>query len=151
MTHQELCARTARFARQTIELVRPILSDPALKHAGSQLIRASAAVAANYRSTGESRSRADFISKLSIALEEADESIFWIELIAASATTIERASLSVLHREAKELAAILGASRRTALANRLSTRPPHSGRSDGRARSQTRESDHGVSPTDDDI
>jgi hypothetical protein len=53
MTHQELCARTARFARQAIETVRPILSDPALKHAGSQLIRSSAAMAANYRSTGE--------------------------------------------------------------------------------------------------
>jgi four helix bundle protein len=151
MTHQELCARTARFARQAIETVRPILSDPALKHAGSQLIRSSAATAANYRSTGESRSRPDFISKLSIALEEADESIFWIELIAASVAANERASLSALHREAKELAAILGASRRTALTNRPSTRQPSNGGLNVRPRSYRRESAHAVTPTDDDI
>jgi four helix bundle protein len=151
MTHQELCARTARFARQAIETVRPILSDPALKHAGSQLIRSSAAMAANYRSTGESRSRPDFVSKLSIALEEADESIFWIELIAASAGTIERSTLSALHREAKELAAILGASRRTVLTNRAPIRPPLNDGPNVRSRSRRRESAHAVTPTDDDI
>jgi four helix bundle protein len=151
MTHQELCARTARFARQAIDVARPTLSDPALRHAGSQLIRSSAAVAANYRSTGESRSRPDFISKLSIALEEADESIFWIELIAASATIVEHAALSALHREAKELAAILGASRRTVLANRPSPQPSSRGNPNVRPRSRVSESDHAVTPTDDDM
>jgi four helix bundle protein len=130
-----------------IDVARPVLSDPALKHAASQLIRSSAAVAANYRSTGESRSRPDFVSKLSIALEEADESIFWIELIAASAGTTDRSPLSALHREAKELAAILGASRRTVLTNRPPLRPPLA----GRARAQPRDFAHAVTPTDDDI
>lgn len=151
MTHQELCARTARFARMAIDVARPVLSDPALKHAASQLIRSSAAVAANYRSTGESRSRPDFISKLSIALEEADESIFWIELIATSAGAHEHASLSTLCREAKELAAILGASRRTVLSNRPSTRQPSNASPNVRPRSRAREFSHAVTPTDDDI
>jgi len=70
-------------------------------------------VAANYRAACRSRSKAEFVSKMSIVLEEADESAFWLELMAET-RTIDPHHMEILLKEANELAAIFGASLRTA-------------------------------------
>ena len=81
-----------------------------------QLARCSSSGAANYRAAQRSRSRAEFISKLSIALEEIDESNFWIELL-IDTRMISPQKVTDLLKEGQELFAILRASRNTARRN----------------------------------
>lgn len=78
-----------------------------------QIARSGTSVAANYRAAGKARSKAEFIAKLGIAEEEADETQFWLELIVESGT-ISAKQLEPLQQEAKELTAIIAASRITA-------------------------------------
>lgn len=81
-----------------------------------QLAEAASSVAANYRAAQRSRSRAEFISKLSIAFEETDESRLWIELL-VEAGMIPQRLVSDLLKEGDELCAILAFSRNTARKN----------------------------------
>jgi four helix bundle protein len=83
---------------------------------GNQLLRSGTSVGANYRSACRARSRPDFISKASIALEEADESQYWMELLIESGTIPEK-QLAALIKEADELVAILTVSVKTAKKN----------------------------------
>ena len=78
-----------------------------------QVLRSGTVVAANYRAAGRSRSRADFISKISIVAEEADETVFWIECLIES-EIVKADLLNDLLSEANELLAIVAASQRTA-------------------------------------
>src|SRR5258708_35031115 len=79
---------------------------------GKQLLRAGTSVAANYRAACRGRSRAEFASKLSIVVEEADESVFWLELLIESgAMKVEK--IGNLLTEARQLTAIFTASTRT--------------------------------------
>ncbi len=80
---------------------------------GNQLLRCGTAVGANYRSACHARSRADFISKIGVVTEEADESVFWIELL-ADLNIMKKERLEELLKEARELTAIFSASRQTA-------------------------------------
>jgi len=80
---------------------------------GRQVPRSGTAVAANYRSACRARSRADFISKIGITVEEADETAFWLELI-VDAGMIKRSKLESLLAETNELVRIFQASRTTA-------------------------------------
>lgn len=80
---------------------------------GVQLLRCGTAVAANYRAVCRSRSRAEFLAKLGIVIEEADESAFWLEMI-ADAGLVPESRLVNLKSEADQLAKILNASRTTA-------------------------------------
>ena len=82
-------------------------------HLQGQLIRCSTSVASNYRAACIAQSKASFISKLSIVVEEADESFFWLEFIVAE-KLLKNHLLEPLLREAKELTAIFVASRKTA-------------------------------------
>ena len=82
-----------------------------LKHV--QIVGSSTGMAANYRAAGLARSRAEFISKLGIVLEEADETLFWLEMLAESGV-MKAEKLTNLTSEAKELVAIFAASRTTA-------------------------------------
>jgi len=83
------------------------------KHIAGQLIRCSTSVAANYRASCLAQSKASFVSKMSIVLEEADESSFWLEFIIDE--KLMKANLvEALLSEAKELTAIFYASRKTA-------------------------------------
>lgn len=84
---------------------------------GKQLLRSATSVAANYRAAGRSRSRAEFISKMGTVVEEADESVFWLELL-VEAEVVEKQKVESLLREANELLAIFAASQRTAKANK---------------------------------
>jgi four helix bundle protein len=83
---------------------------------GSQLLRSATSVAANYRSVCRARSRADFVSKLGIVIEEADETAFWLELL-VDAELIPADKLCGLQSEANQLVAIFNASRTTAKRN----------------------------------
>ena len=113
MTPKELKDRTRRFAVNVIQLSRelPITLDG--RTVGQQLIRCGTSVAANYRASCRARSRAEFIAKLGTVEEEADESLFWLELVVdsklATATRVEK-----LLKEADELTAIFVASIKTA-------------------------------------
>lgn len=80
---------------------------------GKQLLRAGTSVGANYRATGRARSKAEFVSKMGIVVEEADEAVFWLECLAESAV-VRPELLADLLSEANELVAIFAASQRTA-------------------------------------
>jgi four helix bundle protein len=79
----------------------------------NQILRSATGVAANYRAVGLARSKAEFISKLGIVIEEADETVFWLELLSDSGI-IPASKLRELMAEGNELVAIFLASRKTA-------------------------------------
>jgi four helix bundle protein len=80
---------------------------------GSQLLRSGTSVAANYRACCRARSRAEFLSRLAIVIEEADETAFWLEFL-VEAAVIPEARLKDLVSESNQLVAIFNASRTTA-------------------------------------
>lgn len=113
MTPKELKDRTKRFAVDVIRLCRELPATLDGKHVGHQLIRCGTSVAANYRASCRARSRAEFISKLGTVEEEADESLFWLEVaVDAGLITLQRAQ--ALLKEADELTAIFVSSLKTA-------------------------------------
>jgi four helix bundle protein len=116
MNEEELKRRTKQFALQVIGLVGSLPGTVAARTIGSQLIRSGTSVGANYRSACRGRSKPDFNAKAGIALEEADESLYWMELLAESGT-VPLETLRALMKEASELVAIFTASIKTARAN----------------------------------
>jgi len=104
--------RTKAFALRMIKLASTLSKDFVGRRLGDQLLRSGTSVAANYRAACRARSRADFVNKLAVAEEEADESVFWMELLIESGLVSIR-RLEKLLGEANELTAILVASRRT--------------------------------------
>src|SRR6476659_5814322 len=105
--------RTKEFAKRIINLCRQLPRTQEARLIGSQLFRSGTSVGANYRAACRGRSRADFIAKLGIVLEEADESLYWLEIL--EETNIVRAELlAPLKSEARELRAIFVASVKTA-------------------------------------
>jgi len=80
---------------------------------GRQLLRSGTAVAANYRAAGRARSRAEFVARIGIVVEETEEVVFWLELI-GDRRLIPSARLADLREEANELLAIFAASQHTA-------------------------------------
>ncbi|MGA2987458.1 MAG: four helix bundle protein [Terriglobia bacterium] len=110
---EELRQRTKVFALRVIKLFRALPNKEDARVLGKQVLRSGTAVAANYRSACRARSRADFISKIGITVEEADESAFWLELL-IDAGIVKRARLEDLLVEANELVRIFQASRTTA-------------------------------------
>jgi len=84
---------------------------------GNQLIRSGTSVGANYRAVCRARSRAEFISKLGIVIEEADESAFWLEII-IEGDIIERKIVESLLSETNEIVAIMVSSKNSASKNK---------------------------------
>jgi four helix bundle protein len=115
MDAQELKARTKRFGLGTLQLVDSLPKTAVARTIGNQLLRSGTSVGANYRAACRARSRPDFISKLGIAIEEADESLYWMELL-IDAGIIDVDAHRSLMKEASELVAILMASAKTARA-----------------------------------
>jgi four helix bundle protein len=76
-----LRGRTKRFAVKVFDLIDEIPQSPKGRVVQTQLAKAASTAAENYRAAKRSRSRADFVSKLSIALEEIDETAFWLEFL----------------------------------------------------------------------
>jgi four helix bundle protein len=86
------------------------------KHIRGQVIRCSTSVAANYRATCLSQSKASFVAKISIVLEESDEAAFWLEFI-IDEKLLNKNLVDPLLKEAEELTAIFASSRKTASTN----------------------------------
>jgi four helix bundle protein len=110
----DLKRRTQEFALRIIRLCERLPSRPAARVIGNQLLRSGTSVGANYRAARRARSGPDFVSKIGIVLEEADECVYWLELLCASGI-VNPAKLGPLTCEAEELVAIFAASRLTAL------------------------------------
>ena len=113
MKGDELKKRTKGFAHRCVKLAMALPDTPLGNHIQGQLIRCSTSVASNYRASCIAQSKASFISKLSIVIEEADESIFWLEFI-LDENLLKKYIVEPLMKEAEELTAIFIASRKTA-------------------------------------
>ncbi|MEO5976693.1 MAG: four helix bundle protein [Chryseolinea sp.] len=110
MNSDELCARTKAFSLKVVVLFKSLPKSVEAQVMGKQLLRSAMSVAANYRAACRARSLAEFISKISIVVEEADETILWLEIIDESDTA--RVESSLLN-EAKEILYVMSASRKT--------------------------------------
>lgn len=117
MKHENLKTRTKDFALRIIKLVESLPKTRTSDVIGRQLMRSGTSVAANYRSSCRARSNADFISKMGIVEEEADESLLWLELLVESGVVKEK-SVELLMKEADELVAIIVSSIKTARKNK---------------------------------
>ena len=117
MTEDQLKKRTKDFAHRCVKLALSVTSSILGNHLAKQLIRCSTSVAANYSSACLAQSKAIFIAKISIVLEEADESVFWLEFIKDEKLVPEKL-LTPLVDEANELKAIFYTSRKTARRNK---------------------------------
>jgi len=113
---EELKKRTKHYGLRVVRLTGSLPASRAAGIIGGQLLRCGTSVGANYRAACRARSRPDFISKTSIAIEEADESLYWMELL-FDVHLMPKEKLEPLMREADELVAILTASVKTARAN----------------------------------
>jgi four helix bundle protein len=112
MKPNDLLARTKKFALRVIKLVDALPNTLAGRTIGGQVIRSGTSVSSNYRAACRARSKAEFIAKLGIVEEEADESCHWMELIIESKLMKERLVIDLL-REANEITAIMVASKKT--------------------------------------
>jgi len=116
----ELKQRTKSFALRIIGLVDGLPAGRTAEVIGRQLLRSGASVGANYRAACRAKSVADFIAKMGIVEEEADECIYWMELL-TEAKILPQTRLQPLMAEADELVAITVSSIKTAKANKSNT------------------------------
>ena len=105
--------RTKEFAKKVIELCRELPNNREGRLIGNQLFKSGTSVAANYRAACRGRSKAEFVSKLGMVLEEADETMFWLELIDEMAIH-GGSSVGFLMQECDEITAIMVTSIKTA-------------------------------------
>lgn len=119
MSERDLKKRTKEFALRILKLVDALPKTTAGRALASQIVRSGTSVAANYRAACRAKSPADFIAKLGIGEEEADETLFWLELLEES-DFIAPAKLVAIKQEAHELIAITVTSIKTARRNRSS-------------------------------
>jgi four helix bundle protein len=105
----DLKKRTKKFALDVLAFVRTLPQTDEGREIGGQLRRAGVRVAANYRATCRSRSRAEFPARMGVALEEADECVLWLEVITEGKISAARQALDLLD-EANQLTAIFAQS-----------------------------------------
>jgi four helix bundle protein len=110
---EQLRDRTKSFALRVIRLYRSLPYKTDTQVLGKQLLRCGTSVAANYRAVCRARSKAEFIAKMGVVVEEAGEAILWLELMTESGI-VSAAKTEALLKEANELTAIFAASQRTA-------------------------------------
>ena len=113
MDADDLKDRAKDFAHRCVKLALALPKTALGNHIKGQLIKCSTSVAANYRAVCIAQSKPDFISKLSIVIEEADESCFWMEFIIDERLLKKQRVLPLL-QEGRELTSILVSSRKTA-------------------------------------
>ena len=113
MNAEELKARTKAFALRVMELIDTLPNATKGRVIANQLMRSATSVGANCRAACRGRSHAEFFSKLSTVVEEADECCYWLELI-LEGNVLPSAHVENLHKEADEITAIMTASRKTA-------------------------------------
>ena len=113
MASFDLRERTKAFALRIIRLVESLPRTWTGSVVGKQLLRSGTSVGANYRAACRAKSNADFVNKMAIVLEEADESAYWLDLI-VDAKLVSAKRLANLQHEAEELVAIIVTSLNTA-------------------------------------
>ena len=117
MTEKELKVRTRKFAVEILNFVDKLPNKRSANIIGNQLGRSASSIASNYRAACRARSHAEFISKIGIVEEEADESTFWLDIIPETKnSTVEL--ITPLLNEARELTAIFTAASKTAKQNK---------------------------------
>ena len=117
MNATELKQWTKVFALRIMKLVDALPTTKSGHAIGNQLVRSGTSVGANYRASCRARSRAEFIAKIGVVEEEADESGFWLELI-VEGSLLPLIKVTELLKEANELTAIMAASRISASRHR---------------------------------
>jgi len=122
---RDLRQRTAAFAVDVVRLVERLPRSRTTDVLSRQLLRAGTSVAANYRAACRARSRREFIARLGIVEEEADEAMFWIGLLQETGHA-DRVHAAAIRQEAGELVAIIVASIRTARRGHSAFHNPHS-------------------------
>lgn len=113
MESKELLDRTKRFGLDVIRFVDSLPKKKSADVIGRQLLKSATSIGANYRSARRARSRADFISKMNIALEEADETAYRLEM-ALDSELVDTDTIASLLKEANELTAVFTSSVKTA-------------------------------------
>jgi four helix bundle protein len=113
---EQMRERTQAFALRILRLFQALPRTDEARILGRQALRSGTSVAANYRAACRARSKAEFIARMGVVVEEADETVFWLELL-VKGKIVSESQLSDLQREAQELCAISSASLRTAKRN----------------------------------
>jgi four helix bundle protein len=113
MNADELRKRTKQFTLRVLRVVEALPNNPQGHVIAYQLTKAGSSVGANYRAVCRARSRKDFINKLGVVIEEADESAYWLEVI-CEGKILDPKLIDLLLKEANELVAIFTAARKTA-------------------------------------
>jgi len=121
MTERELLQRTKQFALRIFKLVDALPRTIQGRAVAAQLIRSGTSVAANYRAACRARSKPEFVAKLGVVEEEADESAFWLELIIET-DLLSAAKVKPLLVEAGEIVAIMASSKKTAAKSQIANR-----------------------------
>jgi four helix bundle protein len=114
---KQLQTRTKAFAVRVIKVFARLPKDEATRITRRQFLRSGTSLAANYRAACRARSGADFISKISVVAEEADETLFWLELL-VEAELVKTKLIEPLMNECRELLKIFSVSLATARRNR---------------------------------
>jgi four helix bundle protein len=124
MTPDEMRQRTKQFALRVMNLAEALPNTVRGRCIANQLVRAGTSVGANYRAVCRARSRKEFVAKLGVVVEEADESAFWMELI-IDGGVMPAKRIEKLLQEANEIVAITAKARKTAV--RKAPRPKPKG------------------------
>ena len=115
---EELKNRSKHFAIRIVKLFRSLPRTEDARIIGKHVLRSGTSVAANYRAVCRARSKAEFIAKIGVVVEEADETTFWLELL-VDAEIVREPRMRGLMSEANELLAIFAASQFTARGRRV--------------------------------
>ena len=121
MTERELLEQTKQFALRIFKLVDALPQTIQARAVAVQLIRSGTSVGANYRAACRARSKPEFIAKLGVVEEEADESAFWLELIMET-NLLSATKVEPLASEASEIVAIMASSKKTAAKSQIANR-----------------------------
>ena len=105
MSQEQMRNRTKEFAKQIIALCRELPENREGRLIGNQIFRSGTSVGSNYRAVCRARSKADFIAKIGLVLEETDETLYWLELIDET-KVMKNGALRGIKKEANELVAI---------------------------------------------
>jgi four helix bundle protein len=122
MTTEKMRARTKQFTLRVMKVVSALPDNTQGRIISHQLMKSGSSVGANYRAVCRARTRRDFINKLGVVIEEADESAFWLE-VTGEGNVLDPRQLAPLLQEANEIVAILTAALKTARKNNRRDRP----------------------------
>lgn len=113
---EALRSRTKQMALRTIRLFQRLPKTDEARIIGKQLLRSATSVGANYRAVCRARSKAEHYAKLCICVEEADETLYWLELLTEAGIFPEE-KVAALHQDYREVLAIFTTARKTASAS----------------------------------